>query len=71
MGLSEYTLTDQLVDVQPKIGIPSTDTIAWLERAAGLRYDEVGDIVVFPPFSPIVSIASLSKRTSALGSTDA
>lgn len=71
MGIGEYTLTDQLVDVYPKLGTPSVNTIAWLEKAAGISYDEITNLIIIPPFTPVVSISSLSKRTSSLGSTDA
>lgn len=69
-ALGSYTLTDQLIDVLPGIMYPAKDTIAWLEALAGQRFDEIRNLVVIPPFIPIVSISSLSRRTSTLGSTD-
>jgi len=71
MALGSYTLTDYLVDVLPGMDYPAKDTLAALEAMAGLRFDEIKNLVVIPPFTPIVSISSLSRRTSALGSTDA
>lgn len=69
-ALGEYTLTDQLIDVLPGLDYPAKDTLAWLEALAGQRYEEVSNLVVIPPFIPIVNINSLSRRTSVLGSTD-
>jgi len=38
---------------------------------AGKSYVEIASRLFFPPFLPIVSVASLSKRTSALTATEA
>lgn len=69
-ALAEYTLTDQLIDVLPGLDYPAADTLAWLEALAGKRYEEIKNLVLIPPFTPIVSISSLSKRKSSLGTTD-
>ena len=69
-ALGEYTLTDQLIDVLPGLNYPAKDTIAWLEAIAGQRFAEISSLLVIPPFMPIVSINSLSRRTSVLGTTD-
>jgi len=70
-ALGSYTLTDQYVDVAPQIGYPPESSIAWLRSIATGRFDTilVKNIITLP-FMPIVSIASLSRRTSGLGSTD-
>lgn len=70
-ALGSYTLTDQLVDVQPKLGYPFRGTMAWLRSIASgqLETTEYGNKIA-PPFLPIISVASLSRRTSSLGSAD-
>jgi len=65
-ALSSYTLTDQKIDIPAKISYPESGTIAWLEMIAGKNYMEIANRMFFPPFLPIVSVASLSKRASAL-----
>jgi len=71
-ALGSYTLTDQYIDVPPELGVPSKDTIAWFRSLASGRHPPIAiKNIVVPPYTPIVSIASLSRRTSALGSTDA
>ena len=70
-GLGTYTLTDQYVDVPRQVSYPSEGTVAWLSSIAN-DTNEVIDVnnVIVLPFLPIVSVTSLSRRTSSLGSTD-
>lgn len=71
MALSSYTLTDQVIDVIAKVGAPAKNTIAWLEQLSGQRYSNLKTSILIPPFTPIISIASLSRRTSGLTETAA
>ena len=69
--LGNYTSTDELVDVAPALSYPAKNTVAWLRSIATGRYDsiETYNIIALPRI-PIISITSLYRRTSALGSTD-
>lgn len=70
-GLGSYTITDQYVDVAREVGYPSKETVAWLTSIANNNY-EVLDVtnLITLPFTPIISITSLYRRTSSLGATD-
>jgi hypothetical protein len=69
--LGTYTITDELVDVMPLLGYPAKGTVAWLESIARKSYDLVETNNIIPlPRIPIISVDSLSRRTSSLGSTD-
>ncbi len=71
-ALGSYTLTDELVDVLPGQNYPDVDSIAWLQALSHdhFSYYGLGNLIVIPPFTPIISIASLSRRVSMLGSSD-
>ena len=70
-ALGSTLVTDQLVDVRPGLGYLPKDSIGWIKAIASGQYDNL-DVrnVISLPFMPIVSIISLSRRTSPLGSTD-
>jgi len=71
-ALGSYTVTDELVDVNPTVGYPARNTIAWLRSIARDRYGQIDTAnIISLPRIPIVSIGSLSRRTSSLGATDA
>lgn len=67
--LASYTVTDQIVDIQPEINYPAKGTIAWLEALAGMNFEEINASIFVPPFTPIISVASLYRRTSSLTET--
>jgi len=69
--LGTYLVTDELVDVAPVLSYPARNTVAWLRAIAAGGYEDIVSSNIIPlPRIPIISISSLSRRTSALGSTD-
>lgn len=74
LHLGNHTATDAVIDVPERLedATPPVGTIAWFEAIAEPypteRTLKVGTFII-PPFVPIISITSLSRRTSALGST--
>jgi len=70
--LGSYTQTDLAFDVPPTSTIPrSFQKAGWLEWVRLYGYDYAEGLVVIPPFVPIVSVSSLSRRTSGLTETAA
>jgi len=64
-ALGNYVATDQIVDVPAHIDYPAKDTIAWLEAMGFSRWEKVENRLLIPPFTPIVSITSLYRRTTS------
>ena len=71
-ALGTTTLTDQVVDVRTGLGSLPKDSMAALRAIAGGEAENfnAGNIMTLP-FTPIISITALSRRTSALGAADA
>ena len=67
--LASYTVTDQIIDVDPKLNYPPKGTIAWLEAIAGAGFEEANAGVLIPPFKPVVSVTSIYRRTTSLTET--
>jgi len=71
-ALGNYTSTDELIDVIPELSFPAKNTVAWLESIASKTYETVvTENIIALPRIPIISVGSLSRRTSSLGATDA
>jgi len=69
--LGSYTATDEVMDVPPVTGILPKDTAYWMQYLNQYGYlPEEGQIVI-PSRIPIVSISSLSRRTTGLSETAA
>ena len=69
--LGTYLVTDELVDVAPVLSYPARNTIAWLRAIASGGYEDiVASNIIALPRTPIISITTLNRRTSSLGSTD-
>jgi len=65
--LGSYTLTDFEFDVPATSTIPRNfQKAGWLEWVRLYGYDFAEGLVVIPPYLPIVSVSSLSRRTSSL-----
>jgi len=65
-GLYSYTETNQVMDVDPHLGFPAKNTIAWLEAIAGKRYEEIKNRLLIPPNLPIISITKLERNLADL-----
>jgi len=69
--LGNYTSTDELVDVAPVLTYPARNTVAWLRAIAAGGYEDIVSSNIIPlPRIPIISVGTLSRRTSSLGETD-
>jgi len=70
--LGSYTLTDFAFDISPTSTIPRNfQKAGWLEWVRLYGYDFAEGLVVVPPYVPIISISSLSRRTSGLTEAEA